>query len=150
MDKQQPVKVVSCGAVPWRVVDGQAQVLLIRQFEHKQAWSIAKGHLKDGESIEECAVREVREETGLNVKLGDRLPDAVVNIKGGTKTVVSFLAEPIGSQEPNIEDPDCEVVEAKWFNVNELPELQHYQRSLIEEAVLEVEREAYEMDPYEG
>lgn len=133
MDKQQ-VKVVSCGAVPWRVKDGSVQILLIRQFQHKDAWSVAKGHLQENEDVHQCAVREVREETGLNVELGVQLPDAIVNIKGGTKTVITFLAKASGSEEPNIDDPDCEVVDAKWFNVDALPEIQFYQRALVEAA----------------
>ena len=37
-------------------------------------WSIPKGHVEPGESIEQTAVREVAEETGLNhLKLGDKL-----------------------------------------------------------------------------
>lgn len=135
MDKQQ-VKVVSCGAVPWRVKDGSVQILLIRQFEHKDAWSVAKGHLKEDEDVNQCAVREVKEETGLSVELGAQLPDAIVNIRGGTKTVITFLAKAVGSDEPNINDPDCEVVDAKWFNVDALPEIQFYQRSLIEAAAV--------------
>ncbi len=133
MDKQT-VKVVSCGAIPWRERDGRVELLLIKQFKNNDAWSIAKGHIKDDECIEDCAIREVKEETGIDVLLEKRLPDAVVNIKGGTKTVVAFLARPAASHEPNIEDPDCEVADAKWFDVESLPELQFYQRDLIESA----------------
>lgn len=137
MDKHQ-VKVVSCGAVPWRERDGQVQVLLIKQFPNKEAWSIPKGHLRDGETVEECAVREVREETGVTVLLSSRLPNTTVNIKNGTKTVVSFLGTLIGEQEPRLDDPECEVVDARWFNIEALPEIQYYQRDLMTTAVAEI------------
>lgn len=128
---KQPVKVTSCGAITWRLCEGRPQILLIKQFEHNDAWSIPKGHINEGESIEDCAMREVKEETGVDIVLEMRLSDTVVNIKGGTKTVVAFLARPEGTPVINLENTHCEVADARWFDVDALPELQFYQRELI-------------------
>lgn len=128
-------KTTSCGAVTWRLVDGKVEVLLIKQFAHKDRWGIPKGHVNEGESIEECAVREVKEETGVDIQLGARLPDCFVSNKVEDKTVASWLAQPVGSHDTNHNDPDSEVADARWFPVDQLPEIMMYQRPLIAAAV---------------
>jgi len=128
-------KTTSCGAVTWRLREGNVEILLIKQFAHKDRWGIPKGHVNDGETLEQCGLREVREETGVEIKLGTRLPDARIISNSEDKTVVAWLAEPVGSHEPNHNDPDSEVADARWFNVAELPEIMVYQRALIATAV---------------
>jgi ADP-ribose pyrophosphatase YjhB (NUDIX family) len=53
----------SAGGVVVRVIQGQTHVLLIRDPYRK--WGLPKGHLEEGEGPAQAAVREVREETGL-------------------------------------------------------------------------------------
>lgn len=128
-------KTTSCGAVTWRVNEGRLELLLIKQFEHKDSWGIPKGHMDEGESHEQCALREVREETGVAVKLGERLPDCGTFFKNEDKTVVSYLATPTGSHEPAHDDPDSEVADARWIDVDNLPKIHNYQQPLIAVAV---------------
>jgi 8-oxo-dGTP pyrophosphatase MutT (NUDIX family) len=45
------------------VKNSAGEILMIFR---REKWDLPKGHLDEGETIEECAVREVREETGLN------------------------------------------------------------------------------------
>lgn len=58
----------SCGAVVYREKEDMFQILLIR---HKNGghWAFPKGHVENQETEEETALREIREETGLRVKL---------------------------------------------------------------------------------
>lgn len=126
---------VSCGTLPWRLHDNRHQVLLIKQFSHKEAWGIPKGHIDEGETFEDCAIRETREETGVEVRLEQRLPDMVTVYRDEHKQVVSFLAQPIGADEPNCSDPDCEVADVRWFDIDKLPNLHVYQRSMMQVAV---------------
>lgn len=129
-------KTTSCGAVVWRVKEGQLELLLIKQFEHRDSWGIPKGHVDSGESLETCALREVREETGVQVKLGERLPDCSCSMKHEDKTVVSWLAQPVNpGAEPDHDDPDSEVADARWIPVDKLPKIHVYQQSLIAVAV---------------
>lgn len=128
-------KTTSCGGLPWRLKAGRLEILLIKQFAHKDRWGIPKGHVHEGETLEQCALREVREEAGVVVNLGARLPDAHINYKGEDKTVVSWLAKPVGNDEPRHDDPDSEVADARWFDVAQLPEILVYQRPLIASAV---------------
>lgn len=125
----------SCGALAWRVRDGKLEVLLIKQFSHKDAWGIPKGHVKDGETLEQCALREVKEEAGVAVTLGLRLPDVVTRYRNVLKTVASWLAKVEGDDAPRHDDPDSEVADARWFDAGELPTIYAYQRGLIEGAV---------------
>lgn len=129
------LRTTSCGGVPWRVKDGRPQLLLIKQFEHKEQWGVPKGHLKEDETLEECARREIREEAGIEVVLLARLPDVVTKYRRELKTVCSWLARPTGDDEPRHDDPDSEVADARWFDLDALPPVHAYQRELIEGVV---------------
>ncbi len=53
----------SAGGVVYRRDDGVIQFLLIR--DPYENWGLPKGHVEPGEAVEETAIREVREETGI-------------------------------------------------------------------------------------
>lgn len=127
---------VSCGALVYRIGPGQrVSILLIKQFQGKDRWGLPKGHVNPNESHEACALREVKEETGLVVRLETRLPDVSVSVRNERKTVMTWLARPLGNEEPSLSDPDGEVADVRWFDVSELPEIVAYQRVLIADAV---------------
>jgi len=89
----------SCGTVPFTCRDGERLYLLIRKEDGY--CSFPKGHIEEGETEEECALRETWEETSLRVKL---LPDFRREIRyplknGNEKTVVYFLAD-MGEEAP--------------------------------------------------
>ncbi len=65
--------VLAAGALVWRLHRGQLQVLLIHRPRYDD-WSFPKGKLDPGETLPECAVREVAEEIQLKVRLGVPLP----------------------------------------------------------------------------
>lgn len=129
-------KTWSCGAVVWRTTEvGTKEILLIKQFEHKDAWGIPKGHMDEGESYEQCAVREVREETGIRIELGTKLVEVETIWKNEQKTVVSYLARQLGDDALSTDDPDCEVADVRWFPIDKLPWIHQYQRPLITYAI---------------
>jgi 8-oxo-dGTP pyrophosphatase MutT (NUDIX family) len=64
---------VSAGGVVWRhSATGELEIVLCGR-ERDGSWALPKGTPDEGESIEETALREVREETGLEVELGESL-----------------------------------------------------------------------------
>lgn len=129
-------KTTSCGAITWRVREGRLEILLIKQFEHRETWGIPKGHINREESLEGCALREVLEETGVFVSLGDRLSDCHAHMKKEDKRVVTFLATPVDQNaEPSHTGPESEVADVKWVSVDALPLLVIYQQDLIYEAI---------------
>ncbi|MFJ4026210.1 NUDIX domain-containing protein [Paenarthrobacter sp. NPDC089989] len=82
----EPVAVVAAGAIPWRIHKGTLEVLLIHRPRYDD-WSWPKGKLDDGETVPECAVREVREEIGLDAILGIPLPPIHYHVNAGLKVV---------------------------------------------------------------
>jgi 8-oxo-dGTP pyrophosphatase MutT (NUDIX family) len=87
----------SCGVLLYRQMDGQRQYLVVKYAAGH--WSLTKGHVENGETEQETARREVREETGIK---GLRLTKGfrkqlsysfTRNAEKVEKTVVFFLAK---------------------------------------------------------
>ena len=98
------------------IVEG-SQVLLTKR-EDFEVWCLPGGAVDDGESIAAAAIREAREETGLEVELA-RLVGIYSRPKGWHSThLVLFAARAVGGAlrpDPN------EVVEAGYFGSDALP-----------------------------
>ncbi len=58
----------SCGAIVYRNIGGTIRYLLIKN-RRSSNWSFPKGHIEDGETLEETAIREVKEEAGINIDI---------------------------------------------------------------------------------
>ena len=82
----EPVAVTAAGALPWRINKGQLEVLLIHRPRYDD-WSWPKGKIDAGETVPECAVREIREEIGLTAELGIPLPPIHYHVASGLKVV---------------------------------------------------------------
>lgn len=109
--------VLAGGAVCWRERDGALQVLLVHRPRYND-WSWPKGKADKGETLPECAVREVREETGYSITLGLPLPVAKYKVgKGAKKHVAYWAAEITADAEPAPESPK-EIDEARWVPVD--------------------------------
>ncbi len=103
----------SCGAVVFRDDGRERRFLLIRN-KRSAHWGFPKGHMERGESKEQTAMREVREETGIDIEL---LPDfsrsSEYTIQGRIeKNVVIFLGK---AQQTTITRQEEEIDECGWF-----------------------------------
>lgn len=78
------VVVRAAGALVWRVRNDRLQVLLVHRPSYDD-WSWPKGKPEEDESLAVTAIREVEEETGLKVVLGQPLPSVRYRINGGGK-----------------------------------------------------------------
>ena len=116
------VREVSAGGVIYRRRDDQVEVALIHTAKR---WGLPKGHVEEGERVEETAVREVREETGLAGKPDRRLGQISYTYRGKSrdgkpvriaKRVTFFLLEYL---EGEVHGHDYEVDEARWFPLDE-------------------------------
>ncbi|WP_087873979.1 NUDIX hydrolase [Arthrobacter globiformis] len=92
----EPVAVTAAGALPWRVKKDQLEVLLIHRPRYDD-WSWPKGKLDPGETVPECAVREVEEEIGLVAPLGVPLPPIHYHVTAGLKVVHYWAVEVTGN-----------------------------------------------------
>lgn len=79
-------------------------------------WTLPKGKADNGESDEDCAVREVEEETGLRCKLGEELPTIRYrDRKGRLKEVRYWAMVPLSG---SVQEGNDEVDEVRWLKVD--------------------------------
>jgi 8-oxo-dGTP diphosphatase len=98
------------------VVLRDGQVLLTKR-EDFEVWCLPGGEVDEGESLAEAAVREVREETGLEVRLTGLV--GLYSRPARSNHVVAFAAEPIGG-EPRLHP--VETIGVDFLPVDALPE----------------------------
>lgn len=113
-DDDTQVSVYAAGALCWRVKKKKLELLLIHRQRYDD-WSWPKGKLDKGETLPECAVREVYEEIGLPITLGIPLPSIRYAVKPGLKEVHYWAAE--AGDMPPIPDGK-EVDSAVWCSPN--------------------------------
>jgi 8-oxo-dGTP pyrophosphatase MutT (NUDIX family) len=129
-------RATSAGGVVHRDLDGRLQVLLVHR-RSPRLWALPKGTPDSGETIEETALRETREETGIEVEIERQLRSIrYFFVRGSTrfhKTVHFFLMRPIGG---STDEHDSEFDEVRWTDLEEaLAILNHAtERSVVEEA----------------
>jgi len=119
--------VVSAGGVVWRLSSRGALEVVVCGRLADRIWVLPKGTPDPGETMEETALREVREETGLLVKRGDPLePTEYWFTADGVrfhKRVHHWLMEPIGG---DLADHDHEFDEVRWLPFGEAFSLLSY------------------------
>ncbi len=85
-------------------------------------WSLPKGHIEQGETAEQTAIREVAEETGIRgsvlAALGSIDYWFVTEGRRVHKTVHHYLMRSLGGE---LSDDDVEVTEVAWVPLEELP-----------------------------
>lgn len=95
---RKTIPVLSAGGV---IFDARGRVLLLRRVG-EGTWCFPKGHVEAGESSQAAAVREIKEECGLDVEIGRRIAEIRYTFysrpddANHDKRVVYFLANPIG------------------------------------------------------
>lgn len=129
----------SCGAVVYRLVEGSPQILLVKQAQKDESWGIPKGHMERDETYMETAVRETKEEAGIDIRIITQLPHVVLQKRNFRKIVVPFLAIQTCDKEPCTDHESSEVVDARWFNVKTLPQIFFYQRPILDAALMLLE-----------
>lgn len=114
-------QLVSAGGVVHRIRDGEVEVVICGRGSPR-VWALPKGTPDSGESHQQTALREVREETGLEVE-GDEFIDTIDYwfVRSGDrvrchKTVYYYLMSAIGG---DVSLHDHEFDEVGWFSAEE-------------------------------
>ena len=105
-----------------------------RRSRDAVTWTLPKGTPNSGETTEETALREVAEETGLEVRIREQLPSIEYDfVQDGArihKTVHYFLMEPLGG---DLSAHDHEFERVRWIPFREASEVLTFEseRSLV-------------------
>jgi len=132
----------SCGAIVFRTRQNEHEFLLIK---HRKGghWGFPKGHVEEKEAEHQTAIREVYEETGLEIELldGFREEETYSPAAGIMKTVVYFLANSVSDDIryilPEVDEhawlPLQDALKCLWFD---------RQRALLQHAYSYIMRQA--------
>jgi 8-oxo-dGTP pyrophosphatase MutT (NUDIX family) len=103
------------------VVTSYRGVLAGRRNDGKPPWTFIAGEIEPGESQADAAIREVKEETGLEVVAGHREIGRRVHPKTG-RTMIYLACMPVESTEVWVGDED-ELAEVRWLTLADVDEL---------------------------
>lgn len=108
----------SAGGVVFRGAGAAARVLLIQ--DRFGRWTFPKGHIEPGETAEEAALREIREETGcagrIVAPLGQMSYRFQTPLSAVEKSVEFFLVE---AETAELHPQPGEVEDARWVSIDE-------------------------------
>jgi 8-oxo-dGTP pyrophosphatase MutT (NUDIX family) len=105
----------AAGGVPWRRRGEKLEVLLVHRPKYDD-WSFPKGKCNAREKDEECALREIAEETNLRVTLGPEVATVSYESKGKPKRVRYWAVAPAGADDAL---PANEVDDLAWLELAE-------------------------------
>lgn len=112
----------SCGAVIFRKTRGKYAVLLIKN-RYADFWSFPKGHVEDGENEYQTAIREVKEETGIDIKIENGFRMESVYLIGKKKNIEKKVVYFASLTTRAYVEPQAEEISAfHWFFEDEFPE----------------------------
>lgn len=113
-----PVKIVAAGGI---VQNEEGKILL--QYRRGK-WDLPKGKIDEGEAIEECAIREVEEETGLqNIELGELVGithHQYIERGENIDKETYWFAMKVSGDQMLIPQTDEDILELRWVAENEL------------------------------
>jgi len=98
------------------LIQKEEGILLAKQSYGQQYWSLPGGVMEEGESIEQAAIREVKEETGLDIRLGKLIGIYSKPIEGAL--AITFMGYVVGGELK----ADHEIIEVRYFPLANMPE----------------------------
>ena len=132
---------VSAGAIILREIGGQIKIAMARHQRQEKSWTLPKGHVEQGETLEQTALREVHEETGLSqialIKYLGSIPRESLKSNGDViqKTIHFYLAYAFDDHLQPSSPTDAKFTAVDWFSASEAMNLFPYdsERSFLRE-----------------
>ncbi len=114
----------SCGGIVYRKFHGNTEILLIKHVKSGY-WSFPKGHVEAGETEEETAKREIKEETNIDVFVDTGFRETVTYSprKDARKEVVYFAAR---ARNFDFSPQPGEIAEVRWVEIGQAHNLLAY------------------------
>ncbi len=112
------------GMIVRRSPEAELQVAVVHR-PLREDWSFPKGKLEPGESFEECAIREVAEETGFECRLGSFVGHTEYRDRKDRPKVVAYWVMEVEAGEFT---PGREVDELRWVALADAARLLTYER----------------------
>ena len=103
-------------AVNVAVINGDK--ILLTQREDFETWILPSGGVEDGESVAQAAIRETKEETGLDVELTKLVGIYFRKSKIFNDHIVLFVAKTIGGE---VQCQPGETIAVEWFPFDQIP-----------------------------
>lgn len=125
----------SCGAIVYKKENNELKFLLTHQSNGH--FSFPKGHMEENETEQQTALREIKEETNIDVKLDTNFRKSItyfLESKGVMKEAVYFVATPISF---DLKNQEGEIDECCWEDYETIKEKIEYKDiiQIFEEAV---------------
>jgi len=120
------------------------KIVLIKRntIPFKGYWALPGGRMDPGETIEQTIVREVKEETGLDVvivnKVGEYLEKGIKDDVEYEYYPTCFVVKPVGGETKK---QDSEIQEIKQFNLTDLPSPLAFEHDLMIKDYLKKQKE---------
>ena len=118
------MKEKSCGAVVYKKENDK--ILFLLEYQTNNHYSFPKGHIENNETEVECARREIKEETNLDVKLDTNFRYVItyfLESKQVYKDAVYFVATPTSF---DLKNQEGEIIECSWNTYDEVLEKLEY------------------------
>lgn len=116
----------SCGAVVYRKHHGNTEILLIRHVR-SGCWSFPKGHMEEGETEMQTAVREIKEETNIDISIDDPAFRETIEYsprRGLLKSVVYFIGRAVSFDAA---PQETEIAQLRWTEIGRAGSLLAYE-----------------------
>lgn len=134
------------------IFDNEKRILLVSQeHEGRIIWMVPGGGVEEGENSKEAAVREIKEETGLEVEV-DKLIWHVeeVSKERGQRFVNFFTANIIGGklelgEDPEFSEDEQVMRELRFFSREEIQKLENVYPSYLRDELWESEKETFKI-----
>jgi len=116
------IKEKSCGAVVYKIANNELYFLV--EYMSMGHISLPKGHVEENETEDQTALREIKEETNLDVRIDTNFKETITYSprEGTIKDVIFFAAEVIGDNTP-LDLHDNEVTKSVFLKFNDAYQL---------------------------